>query len=167
MYGLVVVKGGSKMKESIPDSSEAAAEAAKKPVNITASGGRSGTTMNFGNGSFFALGNNRFEAKKLTMVNVAETLARFTDRPVVDMTALKGAYDFELEFQPDDFQAMMIRSAIAAGVTLPPQAIQFMERASGDSLPNALQTIGLKLDPQKAPLEVLVIDSLQKTPTGN
>ena len=165
--GLVIGKGESKMKENVPDTGDAAVEAAKNPVNITASGGRAGTTVNFGNGSYFALGNNRFEAKKLTMVNVAETLARFTDRPVVDMTAIKGTYDFELEFQPDDFQAMMIRSAIAAGVTLPPQAIQFMERGSGDSLPNALQTVGLKLEPRKAPLEVLVIDSLQRVPTGN
>ena len=61
----------------------------------------------------------------------------------------------------------MIRSAIAAGIMLPPQALQFMERASGDSLPNALQTIGLKLDRTKAPIEVAAIDQIQKTPTGN
>ena len=167
VYGLVVAKGGSKMKEAALETGDEAAETAKKPFSVTGSGGRAGTVVNFGDGSYFALGNNRFEAKKLTMVNVAETLARFTDRPVVDMTTLKGIYDFQLEFQPDDFQAMMIRSAIAAGVTLPPQAIQLMERASGDSLPNALQTIGLKLEPRKAPLEVLVIDNLQKVPTVN
>ncbi len=167
VYGLVVGKSGSKMKESAPQTGDEAAEAAKKPFSVSGSGGRAGTVVNFGSGSYFALGNNRFEAKKLTMANLAETLARFTDRPVVDMTALKSTYDFELEFQPDDFQAMMIRSAIAARVTLPPQAIQFMERASVDSLPNALQTIGLKLEPRKAPLEVLVVDSLQKVPSAN
>ena len=42
-----------------------------------------------------------------------------------------------------------------------------MECASGDWLPNALQTIGLKLEARKAPLEVLVIDNLQKVPTVN
>ena len=59
------------------------------------------------------------------------------------MTCLKGNYDFTLDFQPEDFQAMIIRSAITAGITLPPQAIQLMERASGDSLPNVLQALGL------------------------
>ena len=123
--------------------------------------------LNYGNGSAFSFGDNKFQAAKLPMPNLADTLARFVDRPVVDMTGLKGSYDFSLEFQPEDFQAMMIRSAIAAGITLPPQALQFMERASGDSLPNALQTIGLKLDRTKAPIEVVAIDQIQKTPTGN
>ena len=48
----------------------------------------------------------------------------------------------------------MIRSAIAAGIMLPPQALQFMERASGDSLPNALQTIGLKRTEPKRQLRL-------------
>lgn len=62
---------------------------------------------------------------------------------------------------------MMIRSAVAAGVVLPPQALQYMEKASGDSLPNALATLGLKLESRKAPIEVLVIDQAQKLPTEN
>jgi len=78
-------------------------------------------------------------------------LARFADRPVVDMTELKGNYDFMLEFSPEDFRAMMIRSAIAAG----------------DSLFTALQTLGLKLEPRKAPLEVLVIDHIERALTEN
>ncbi len=135
------------------------------PLNWALSSG--GTTVNYGNGSAFSFGDNTFQAAKLTMPNLADTLARFVDRPVVDMTGLKGSYDFSLEFQPEDFQAMMIRSAIAAGIMLPPQALQFMERASDDSLPIAFQTIGLKLDRTKAPIEVAAIDQIQKTPTGN
>ncbi len=38
----------------------------------------------------------------------------------------------------EDFQALMIRSAAAAGVTLPPQAPKLMEMASGDSPHEAL-----------------------------
>ena len=121
-------------------------------MEVSATGGRSGTTVNYGNGSAF--GDNKFQAANLTMPNLADTLARFVDRPVVNMPGLKGSYDFSLEFQPEDFQAMMIRSAIAAGITLPPQALQFMERASGDSLPNALQTIGLKRTEPKRQLRL-------------
>ena len=63
--------------------------------------------------------------------------------------------------------AMMIRSAIAAGVVLPPQAMQLLQGASGDSLFSAVETLGLKLDSRKAPIEVLVIDKMEKTPTEN
>jgi uncharacterized protein (TIGR03435 family) len=94
-------------------------------------------------------------------------MARFTDRPVVDMTALKGHYDFALELSPEDFGAMGIRAAIAAGVALPPQALQAAEAASGDSLFNAVEKLGLKLESRKAPVEVLVIDHAEKTPTEN
>ena len=100
VYGLVVAKGGSKMKEAAPETGDEATEAAKKPFSVTGSGGRAGTVVNFGNGSYFALGNNRFEAKKLTLVNVAETLARFTDRPVVDMTTLKASSISSSNFSP-------------------------------------------------------------------
>lgn len=167
VFALVPAKSGLKLKELAPEQNTDAEEAAKKAVNIAVSGGRNGTTVNYGNGSYFAFGNNKFEAKKMTMANVADTLARFVDRPVVDMTELKGNYDFTLDFSAEDFQAMMIRSAVAAGVVLPPQALQYMEKASGDSLPNALATLGLKLESRKAPIEVLVIDGAQKLPTEN
>ena len=101
------------------------------------------------------------------MTRFADTLARFMDRPVIDMTELKGNYDIKLEFTPEDYTAMLIRSAIAAGVALPPQALKALEFSSGDSLTSALQTVGLKLDSRKAPLPVLVIDRVEKTPTEN
>lgn len=171
VYGLVVAKGGLKMKESAPDADAAApsgpSDGGRGTVNVTATGGPGGTTVSFGMGSYFALGDNRFEAKKLTMANLAETLARFVDRPVVDMTQISGNYDFTLEFSPEDYRAMMIRSALAAGVVLPPQAMQLLENSSGDSLLNAMQTVGLKLEPRKAPLDVLVIDRIEKSPTEN
>lgn len=62
---------------------------------------------------------------------------------------------------------MGIRAAIAAGATVPPQAIQMAEAASGDSLSNALEKLGLKLESRKSPVEVLVIDHAEKTPTDN
>jgi uncharacterized protein (TIGR03435 family) len=165
VYALVVAKGGAKLKESVFNADESA-EAAKA-VNVTASGGRGGTVIDLGKGASFSWGNNRLEAKKLTMTAFADTLARFVDRPVVDMTDLKGTYDLELELSPEDFRAMSIRSAIAAGVTLPPEAMRLLENAGDDSLFAALQLVGLKLEPRKAPLEVLVIDHAEKNPTEN
>lgn len=62
-------------------------------------------------------------------------LAAFLDRPVVDMTEIKGNYDFTIELSPEDFRAMQIRAAVAAGATVPLQAIQMAEPASGILLP--------------------------------
>ena len=167
VYALTVGKGGLKMKESAPDPENDSGAAGKGAVDVTASGSAAGTTINFGRGSYLTFANNKFEGRKLTMTSFADTLGRFADRPVVDMTELKGNYDFTIEFSPEDFRAMQIRAAISAGVVLPPQVLQMVEGASGDSLPTALQTIGLKLESRKAPIEVLVIDHAEKTPTAN
>jgi len=165
VYGLTVAKGGPKMKESAPY--EEGDGEAKNAVNVAVTGSRAGTTVNMGRGSYFAFSNDQIEGKKLTMVQMADVLARFVDRPIVDMTNLKGAYDFTIKLTPEDFRAMMIRSAITAGVQLPAEAMRLLEGASGDSLFTAMQALGLKLEPRKAPLETLVIDHIEKTPTEN
>jgi uncharacterized protein (TIGR03435 family) len=89
------------------------------------------------------------------------------DRPVVDMTGLTGKYDFTLQFTPEDYLAMTIRSAIVAGVSLPPEALKYLQGAGDESLFSSIETLGLKLDPRKTPLEVLVVDQIDKTPTAN
>jgi uncharacterized protein (TIGR03435 family) len=101
------------------------------------------------------------------MPSFAEGLRRFMDRPVIDQTGLTKAYDFTLTFTPEDYNAMMIRSALSAGVVLPPQALRALDYSSGDSLFSAVEALGLKLDRRKAPLEVVVVDQMEKTPTEN
>jgi len=166
VYGLVAAKGGLKMQESAPDPDDPT-DQPKAATNVTGTGGRGGVHLDYGHGSFFTMADNKFTARKLPMSSFAEVLARFEDRPVVDMTELKGSYDFDLEFTPEDYMAMLIRSAIAAGVTMPPEALRMLSGSSGDSLLNALQRLGLKLETRKAPLEVLVIDRIEKAPTEN
>jgi uncharacterized protein (TIGR03435 family) len=126
-----------------------------------------GATVDLGQGSSLVLGNNRFAAKKVTMQTLADTLARFVDKPVVDMTKLAGRYDVAFDLSTQDFQAMMIRSAVAAGISLPPQAMQLLDQASPAAVPDALRAMGLSLAPRRAPLEVLVIDAIEKLPTDN
>ncbi len=169
VYALVVAKSGLKMTALPPDPADTATDGGRGSgnVNVEVSGGRGGVVANYGHGSFFTLGDNRIEAKKMQMNYVADMLARFEDKPVVDMTGLNGKYDFALTFTEEDYRAMMIRAAISSGMAMPPEAIQAMERASGDSLFSALQTVGLKLESRKAPLDVLVIDHAEKTPTEN
>jgi uncharacterized protein (TIGR03435 family) len=165
VYGLVVAKGGLKMKESKEDPEST--PPAPGSANVTASGGPEGVNISLGNGSFFGFANNRIEAKKLDMPRFAETIARFEDRPVVDMTGLTGSYDFTIDMTTEDYNAMRIRSAISAGVVLPPQAMRLLELSSGDSLASGLQALGLKMESRKAPLDVFVVDQADKTPTAN
>ncbi|MDR3702098.1 MAG: TIGR03435 family protein [Candidatus Sulfopaludibacter sp.] len=76
------------------------------------------------------------------------------ERPVIDKTGLTGNYDFTLSFAPElppDFPKE----------NLPPG---FLDRPS---IFDALrEQLGLRLQPQKGPVEFFVIDSAEK-PTGN
>jgi uncharacterized protein (TIGR03435 family) len=166
VYALIVGKNGLKMKETPPDP-PADPSGERKSFDVTTSASQNGTTINYGNGMYMSFGNDTFEGHKLPASAMADTLARFVDRPVVDLTELKGNYDFMLHFAPEDFRAMMLRSAIAAGVSLPPEALKLIDTANGDSLFTALETLGLKLEQRKAPIEVLVIDHIEKSPTDN
>ena len=163
VYALVVASGGLRMKELPPDPADDAAA----PVDVVASGGPSGVSMNFGRGSTFNFGDNKFEARKIDMLRFADSLARYMDRPIIDMTGLTGKYDFTLPLTAEDYRALLIRSAIGAGVSLPPEALRLLDGASDESLHTALRAVGLKLEPRKSPLEVLLIDQVRKVPTEN
>jgi len=166
VYVLEVAKGGLKMQESAPDPDLEKADA-KAPVNVTGSGGSQGIAVNYGRGTSYTFANNRFEAKRFTMELFSANLERFVDRPIVDMTNLKGTYDIVLDVTQEDYRAMLIRAGVNAGVSLPPEALRLLDSASVASLLDAIQKLGLKLDARKAPLDLLVIDDAQKTPTEN
>lgn len=160
VYGLVTGKGVVTLKESV-DATEGNGN-----VNVVGGGDANGTSVNLGNGAGYTFGSDKFEGRKLTMATFADNLARFLDRPVVDMTGLKAAYDFVLPVTPEDFRAMQIRSGMNAGVVLPPQVIQMAE-SSYDSLHASLAKVGLKLEQKKAPLDVVVVDRAEKTASAN
>ena len=168
VYAIVVAKdGASKLKESPLDPEVVDASGRRAPTDVQASGGRGGTSVKFGRGASFTFADNKLEAHKLSMQVFADTLTRYVERPVIDMTGLSGTYDIELQFTPEDYRVLLIRCAVSAGVTLPPEALMFLQGASDESIFKGLQTVGLKLEQRKAPLEVLLIDSVNKTPTEN
>jgi len=163
-YALEVAKDGLKMQPVVLDPAEADPRAG---VTVTGAGSSQGVSVNLGRGASYTFGNNRFEAKKLDMQALAGNLERFVDRPIVDMTKLTGAYDFALEVTPEDYQNMLIHAAVAAGVVLPPQALRLMDVGPPASLFDALQKLGLRLDPRKESLDMLVVEEARKTPTEN
>jgi uncharacterized protein (TIGR03435 family) len=73
------------------------------------------------------------------MVGLADLLAPFVDRPIVDMTALEGRHDVSLQLTPEDFQALMFRSVAAAGFPAPADALRLAEAAAAVAVPDALE----------------------------
>jgi uncharacterized protein (TIGR03435 family) len=83
-------------------------------------------------------------------------IAQRENRPVLDKTGLDGFWDFMLEFVPNGLGE---GRKGPAGEPMPP--------LDGPSLPTALrEQLGLKLEPEKGPVDVYVIDHLEKA-TGN
>jgi uncharacterized protein (TIGR03435 family) len=123
--------------------------------------------VDLGNGSYYTFNNGKFEVKKVSMDMLARQLERYVDRPILDMTDLKGIYDLTFAVTTEDYQTMLIHAAVNAGMMLPPQVLQLLDNSSIGSLMDGLQQLGLKMDARKAPLDVLVIDQLSKTPTEN
>jgi uncharacterized protein (TIGR03435 family) len=164
VYALVLGKRPLKLKPVPPDEDNGDAS---EPLEVTGGGSVAGVNVNLGHGSSWSFAPNRFEAKKLSMEVFASNLERFADRPIVDKTGLMGQFDFVFDINPEDYQPMLIRSAIAAGVSLPPQALRVLDGSSSASLSDALEQIGLRLEPRKEPLDVMVVDSANKSPSEN
>jgi uncharacterized protein (TIGR03435 family) len=134
------------------------------PIGNISSGG---AIIDWGSGQTFSFANSQLDAKKLSMDHFTEWFSNFMDRPVINNTGLKGYYDFTLKLSPRDFQTMWIWAAMAGGTVVPPQAVPTVDGLSLETLPNSLKELGLKLERGKGPIDVLVIDSIQKKPTEN
>lgn len=163
VYALEVAGTGLTLMR-VADDPEPAAGA---PVTVAGSGSGRGIAVDMGGGSSYSFADNRFDGRKLTMEMLAETLTQFVDRPVVDLTKTAGKYDVSIELTPEDYQGMMIRAAVANGVSLPAPALRLLDTASIGSLLDGLEKGGLSLNGRRAPLEVVVVDSIQRTPAAN
>jgi uncharacterized protein (TIGR03435 family) len=90
-----------------------------------------------------------------TIAQLANVLARFVSRTVVDQTGLAGAFDFDLHWTPD--QMPQARGDPPPGAP-PLPAID----PNGPSIFTAVQEqLGLKLESTTGPVDVLVIDRVE------
>jgi uncharacterized protein (TIGR03435 family) len=74
------------------------------------------------------------------------------DLPVVNQTGLEGIFNLKMEWTPETTQPVKLPDGV-----LPD---------SGPSVFTAIQQFGLRLSNRKAPVEVLVIDRVER-PTEN
>ena len=192
VYALIVGKSGPKMKESPPDV-ETPADAPppkeeKGTMSVDTGQGKMSIKADPGGGGAIVKGPNRMtqkvtmsngimhgELNKASMDQMVEMLSRFVDRPVLNMTDLKGNYQIALDMTMED----IMKVARSAGMNMPGPA-PGGGGGGGDTKPGdsasdpgessifrSVQDMGLKLDARKAPLELIVVDHVEKMPTEN
>jgi len=97
-----------------------------------------------------------YETKEVEMVEFARPIMSYTDAPIIDMTGLKGYYEVAL-----DVPQMPARLAGRRG------ALGEASDPSGVSIFVSIQKLGLKLEKRKAPIEHLIVEHIEKSPTEN
>jgi len=188
VYALIVGKTGSKLKDVSAETDAPLPDDPKSQVldtgngqvrisQTTGAGGRGGSAMisspQYGNMKMLMGPDNtmHLEASKMTMAGLTELLTSFVDRPVLDMTEMKGSYQVSLEISTEELMTM-VRAQGLAGPGAPGAGAAGAGPAtasdpSGGAIFSAVQKLGLKLDARKAPVETIVIDHLDKAPTEN
>jgi len=144
VYALVIAKGGSKLAEAKEDAPPLIAGA-----NEPGPGGAPPLPFR---APMMRMGRGELIGQELSTADIARQLSGMTGRAVIDKTGLTGKYDIRLKWTPDE----------------PPSAIgtEGPRPETPDSAPSlftALQEqLGLKLEPQKGPVEQIVIDHVDK-----
>ena len=139
IYALVLARGdgqpGPQMKRSGDECAAAARARAAGEAVPPLPGGFCGTRT----------GNGNVSMRGVPLANFVRNLGGMTGRFVVDRTGLTGPFDLDLQWTPDQ--------AIGAGGA----------QTDGTSLFAAMQEqLGLRLEAQRAPVEVLVINSAER-----
>jgi uncharacterized protein (TIGR03435 family) len=160
VYALVAAKGGAKLKASAPppatppDDSAPASSAALTPDQMPKTPPRGG--MRFSMSSTKA----EVNATDGTMAQLANILTSLQDtegRVVIDKTGLTGKYDWSLSWAP----------SMGMGGTIKGADNGTGPDADAPGLFTALEEqLGLKLEPQKGPVQVVVVDHVE-APSAN
>lgn len=83
-----------------------------------------------------------------SMADLAANLTGRVNRDVIDRTGLSGTYDFVLRWTPENFQNPAGNAGPSRDGTLIFTAVQ--------------EQLGLKLEPQRGPVEFLIIDKVER-----
>ena len=146
VYALVMARGdkrfGPQLQKTPRDCAVYLAELAKAGSSRVVNQGDPCAAGVYGDGR----GRNMWASGR-TMAQIAAMLSGVTDRDVVDRTGLTGEFDVRLNWQPD------------AGIRSTPG----QPGDGGVSLFTALQEqLGLKFESSRGPVEMLVIDSVER-----
>jgi bla regulator protein blaR1 len=150
IYELQLAKGGPKLPKR--DDSDCGAESSVDPS------GRPSVNPCGALASVWAPQGGVIMGQKVGIPDLASALTAFVDRPVVDRTGLRGTFDVDLRWTPDDYHFVSGQGE-GRSVAESPEP--------GPSIIAAVQEqLGLKLSAARGPVEVLAIDHAEK-PSGN
>jgi uncharacterized protein (TIGR03435 family) len=151
VYEMSVAKNGPKFKETVPKDAPAD-DPQPGPLKRDLDGY---PILPVGYTMGIVMGHARLRSDGQTISWLAEMLSNQLRQPVIDATGLSGKYDFLLSWVLQQ-RGAPIDSAVASA------------DASGPDLLDAVQSqLGLKLQQKKSPVEVLVVDHIEKVPTEN
>ena len=139
-YELTVARGGPKLKRHSDD----AFRSSESPVPEGVIGVRTGTDRNY------------MHARKVGMKELARVLADDLATPVLDQTGVTGEYDFDFEYsreELDGFRRSLTDAPEVSGARTLQIAIQ--------------ESLGLKLESKKGPIDILVVESGDRVPAAN
>jgi uncharacterized protein (TIGR03435 family) len=185
IYALVMAKGGLKVQPAAPESAQPAWVAAAASSPVSSRGFVAGTRFHF----FLVTGSDglrmsiiqtpgtgfvwrsvrepegiiHFEAPSTTFEGLADLAVMAMslgpeDTVVRDMTGLKGRYQVNLDVSSADVNAEL-RAHPADPAALRDAQVRVVQ--------DAFRKLGLQLEARKAPVEMVVIDHLEQTPTQN
>ena len=151
IYELMVAKNGPKLKAVPPPERPAPGAAPLAPVP--------GGPMPAGG---FRIGRGEMEAAAVPLATLIQALSQQLGRMIVDKTGLTGTFDIKLTWTPDPGQTL--GGPFGAGpVPGGPEIAPPPADPNGPSLFTALQEqLGLRLESTKGPVDVLVIDSVER-----
>jgi uncharacterized protein (TIGR03435 family) len=145
VYALVKLKTGPKFQEAKPG--DAYPNGIKGPDGVGGAG-----MMRMDRGVLIGQG--------VPLETLVAQLSHQLGRTVVDQTGLTSKYDFTLQWTPDEGQGAMFKAA-EGGPSGSNSA--FTAESSGPSIFTALQEqLGLKLEPQKGPVEMIMVDHVER-----
>jgi uncharacterized protein (TIGR03435 family) len=166
-YALVVGKGGPKFKETAVKAPAPLNPEERKPLKgekdrdglPQLASGQKGMPM-FG----LPNGGTRYSARQEPMSLLGSVLQELLGKPVVDETGLTAEYDFNLTYLRDARSSANVSgdlsAANVAAAADQPDAPQDLFTALQDQL-------GLKLEPKRTQVNVLVVDRGEKVPKEN
>lgn len=160
-YDLVVAKNGPKFKEAAPPAAKKDDDAKRPPTFTPPKIGDDGyPDLGSTVGSMIMKGKGRLHLPQTTLGNFASTLQTQLRRPVLDATGLTGRYDIGLYW--DAVATGSLDAGTPAGVETP------VASDPGPTLIQAVQDqLGLRLEPKKGMVEILVVDHAEKIPSEN
>jgi uncharacterized protein (TIGR03435 family) len=148
VFNLVVGKGGFKLKPADPN----AAPPAPPPGMPTAGGRGPGASMSmrFNNGRMVG------SYRNYSMTQLATMLTGQVNRQVIDLTGVKGVYNFSLEMSMDG-GGLVVASPVPGGSSLPAQMPE-----TAPSIFTSIQDLGLKLESAKAETDMFIVDRIER-----